>query len=57
MKFSSFKHSGSETKILTLGDTRARIGCCSRGGLSSLFPDLGLVTGPHPLATVVTKPW
>jgi hypothetical protein len=26
MKFSSFTHSGSETKILTLGDTRARIG-------------------------------
>jgi hypothetical protein len=26
MKFSSFKHSGSKTKILTLGDTRARIG-------------------------------
>jgi hypothetical protein len=28
MKFSSFKnkHSGSETKILPLGDTRARIG-------------------------------
>jgi hypothetical protein len=26
MKFLSFKHSGSETKILTLGDTRARIG-------------------------------
>jgi hypothetical protein len=25
MKFSSFKHSGSETKILPLGDTRARI--------------------------------
>jgi hypothetical protein len=25
MKFSSFKHSGSEIKILTLGDTRARI--------------------------------
>jgi hypothetical protein len=26
MKFSNFKkHSGSETKILTLGDTRARI--------------------------------
>jgi hypothetical protein len=25
MKFSSFKHSGSETKILTLGDTRACI--------------------------------
>jgi hypothetical protein len=26
MKFSSFKHSGSETKILPLGNTRARIG-------------------------------
>jgi hypothetical protein len=26
MKCSSLKHSGSETKILTLGDTRARIG-------------------------------
>jgi hypothetical protein len=26
MKFSSFKHSGSETKILSLGDARARIG-------------------------------
>jgi hypothetical protein len=26
MKFLSFKHSGSETKILSLGDTRARIG-------------------------------
>jgi hypothetical protein len=26
MKCSSFKHSGSETKILSLGDTRARIG-------------------------------
>jgi hypothetical protein len=26
MKFSSFKHSGSETKILTLDDKRARIG-------------------------------
>jgi hypothetical protein len=26
MKFLSFKHSGSEIKILTLGDTRARIG-------------------------------
>jgi hypothetical protein len=25
MKCSSLKHSGSETKILTLGDTRARI--------------------------------
>jgi hypothetical protein len=26
MKFLSFKHRGSETKILPLGDTRARIG-------------------------------
>jgi hypothetical protein len=26
MKFSSFKYSGSETKILPLDDTRARIG-------------------------------
>jgi hypothetical protein len=26
MKFSSFKHSGSEIKILTLGDIRACIG-------------------------------
>jgi hypothetical protein len=26
MEFSSFKHNGSETKILLLGDTRARIG-------------------------------
>jgi hypothetical protein len=26
MKFLSFKHSGSETKILTLGDIRVRIG-------------------------------
>jgi hypothetical protein len=26
MKFLSFKHSGSKTKILTPGDTRARIG-------------------------------
>jgi hypothetical protein len=25
MKFSSFKHSGNESKILPLGDTRARI--------------------------------
>jgi hypothetical protein len=25
MKFLSFEHSGSETKILTLGDARARI--------------------------------
>jgi hypothetical protein len=31
--------------------------CCSRGGLPSLFSDLGLTTGPHPLVTAVTKPW
>jgi hypothetical protein len=64
MQFSGFKHSGSETKILPLGDTRARIGPkmrsprlgCSWGGLLSLFPLLGLITGPHPLVTAVTKP-
>jgi hypothetical protein len=26
MKFSSFKHNGSETKVLPLGDTRTHIG-------------------------------
>jgi hypothetical protein len=63
MKFSSFKHSESETKILPLGDTRACIGSKMRspqllltGGLPSLFPLLGLTTGPHPLTTAVTKP-
>jgi hypothetical protein len=63
MKFLSFKYSGSETKILTLGDTRARIGPKMRsprllltGGLLSLFLDLGLAIGPHPLAAAVTKP-
>jgi hypothetical protein len=33
------------------------LGYCSRGGLPSLLPDLGLTTGPHSLATAVTKPW
>jgi hypothetical protein len=33
------------------------LGCCSRGGLPSLFPELGLTTGPHSLATAVAKPW
>jgi hypothetical protein len=33
------------------------LGCCSWGGLPSLFPLLGLTTGPHPLVTTVTKPW
>jgi hypothetical protein len=31
--------------------------CCSRGGLPSLFPNIGLTTGPHPLAKAITKPW
>jgi hypothetical protein len=31
------------------------LSCCSPGGLPSLFPLLGLATGPHPLATAVTK--
>jgi hypothetical protein len=66
MKFSSFKnkHSENETKILTLDDTRARIGPKMRsprllltGGLPSLLPDLGFATEPHPLTTAVTKPW
>jgi hypothetical protein len=63
MKFLSFKHSGNKTKILTLGDIRVRIGPKMRstqllltGGLPSLFPLLRLVTGPHSLATAVTKP-
>jgi hypothetical protein len=33
------------------------LGCCSRGGLPSLFPNIGLATEPHPLAIAVTKPW
>jgi hypothetical protein len=33
------------------------LGCCSWGGLPSLFPNIRLATGPHPLATTVTKPW
>jgi hypothetical protein len=32
------------------------LGCSSRGRLPSLFPNIGLTTGPHPLATAVTKP-
>jgi hypothetical protein len=31
--------------------------CCLRGGLPSLLSLLRLVTGSHPLSTVVTKPW
>jgi hypothetical protein len=30
------------------------LSCCSRGGLPSLFPVLGLTIGPHTLATAVT---
>jgi hypothetical protein len=63
MKCSSFKHSGSETKILPLGDTRVAsvlrcevIGGYKRGELPSLLSIIGLTTGPHPLATVVIKP-
>jgi hypothetical protein len=64
MKCSSLKHSGSETKILSLDDTRAAsalrcevLGCCSQDGLPSLLPILGLAIGPHPIVTAVTKPW
>jgi hypothetical protein len=61
MKCLSLKYSGSETKILSLGDTRARIGPKMRspwllltGRLPSLLPILGLTTVSHPLATAVT---
>jgi hypothetical protein len=66
MKFSSFKKNIAEAKpkyyhSVIQGPASALrfevLGCCSRGGLPSLFPNIGLVTGPHPLATVVTKPW
>jgi hypothetical protein len=60
MKFSSFKYSGSETKILPLGNTRARIGPKIRSPRLQLtvqatksLPTLRA----HPLATTVTKPW
>jgi hypothetical protein len=33
------------------------LGCYSQGGLPSLFPNIRLTTGPHPLTTAVTKPW
>jgi hypothetical protein len=62
MKFLSFKHNGSENKILTLDDTRARIGHTMRssrllltGRAPSFFPLIGLATGSHPLTTAVTK--
>jgi hypothetical protein len=33
------------------------LGWCSRGGLPSLLPILGLAIGPHPTAIVVTMLW
>jgi hypothetical protein len=66
MKFSSFKNNIAEAKpkdyhSAIQGPASALrcevLGCCSRGGLPSLLPDLGFATGPHPLATAVTKPW
>jgi hypothetical protein len=65
MRFSSFKniaeakpkyyHSAIQGPASAL---RCEVlGCCSRDRLPSLFPDIGLTTGPHPLATAVTKPW
>jgi hypothetical protein len=33
------------------------LGCCSRVGLPSLLLIIEITTGPHPLATAVTKPW
>jgi hypothetical protein len=52
MKFLSFKHSGSETKILPLGDTRAHIGHKMRS------PRL-LLTGraPKSLPTPQARHW
>jgi hypothetical protein len=52
MKFLSFKHSGSEIKILPLGDTRARIGPKMRS------PQL-LLTGraPKSLPTPQARHW
>jgi hypothetical protein len=52
MKCSNLKHSGSETKILPLGDTRARIGPKMRS------PRL-LLTGrpPRSLSTLQARHW
>jgi hypothetical protein len=33
------------------------LGCCSQGGLPSLFLVLGLAIGPHPLAAAVITLW
>jgi hypothetical protein len=65
MKFSSFKNiAEAKPKYYHLaiqGPASALrcevLSCCSQGGLPSLFPNIGLATGPHPFATTVTKPW
>jgi hypothetical protein len=66
MKFSSFKTNIAEAKpkyyhsaIQGLASVlRCEVlGCCSQGGPPSLFPNIGLATGPHPLATTVTESW
>jgi hypothetical protein len=56
MKYSSFKHNGSETKILPQALRCEVLGCYSRGGLPRLFPLLGFIIGPHSTTTAVTKP-
>jgi hypothetical protein len=65
MKFSSFKTNIAEAKpkyyhsALQGSASFLRcevLGCCSQGGLPSLFPNIGLTTGPDPLTTAVTKP-
>jgi hypothetical protein len=33
------------------------LSCYSPGGLPCLLPILGLIIGPHPTATAITKPW
>jgi hypothetical protein len=64
MKCSSLKHSGSETKILPLGDTRARIGPKMRsprllltGWAPKSLPKLQVRHWATPTATTVTKSW
>jgi hypothetical protein len=65
MKFSSFKNiAEAKPKYYhsviqgTASALRCEVlGCCSQGRLPSLFPNIVLTTGPHPLATAVTKLW
>jgi hypothetical protein len=61
MKCWSLKHSGSETKILALDNTRARIDPMMRsprrllmGRAPKVLSALDLATGPHKFATTVT---